>query len=97
MEIKYCESGDRRIAVGTGNRPIRWCRECYVKEHGAEFVQCKVTVADPRLEVACARTGKDVGRSGVVWLDPAETNIIALVYGGIVEEVPGKAKTPAKD
>lgn len=88
MDIKYCERDRcKKVAVGTGNRPVRWCRTHYVDEHGAEFVQCKVTVDDPNLAVACARTGADVGRGGIVWLDPVETQIMALVYGGIVEEI----------
>lgn len=97
MEIKFCERDDcRTIAVGTGIRPVRWCRPHYVEEHGAEFVQCKVTVDDPGLAVACARTGADIPRGGVVWLDPVETQIIGLVYAGIVEVIQDQPTPRAK-
>jgi hypothetical protein len=46
--------------------------------------------------IACARTGEDVERGGTVWLDPVETNIPALIYGGFIEAIPQAAKASAK-
>lgn len=95
MEIKFCVSGDGRIAVGTGKRPIRWCRPCYVTECGAAFQAWKVIVEAEDVEgIACAKTGETIGRGGTVWLDPAETHIPALVYAGFIEAIP-EAKAPA--
>ena len=104
--IKFCENGDKRIAVGTGIRPIRWCRPCYVKECGDQFEAWNVVIPhkamglDPEdMAIACARTGEDIS-TGTVWLDPVETSIEALVYGGLIEAIPAaapaaKAKTGA--
>ena len=101
MEIKFCESGDRKIAVGTGKRPIRWCRECYIKECGPEFEQWNVVIKhrelgieEENLGIACAKTGNTV-TAGPVWLDPVETNILANVYAGFIEAMP-EAKPAAK-
>jgi len=102
--IKFCESGDKRIAVGTGIRPIRWCRQCYVNECGDQFEQWKVVfrALSPAeredLAIACARTGEDIQAGGTVWLDPVETNIEALVYAGYIEavEAPKPAAKAAK-
>jgi hypothetical protein len=94
VEIKFCENEDGRIAVGTGIRPIRWCRACYVKECGPEFQAWKVIVqADDVDGIACAKTGETISRGGTAWLDPAETNIAALVYGAFIEAFP--AEKPA--
>lgn len=94
--IKFCESDDGRIAVGTGNRPVLWCRPCYVKECGGDFRAWRVIVdAEDEVEgIACAKTGEVIGRGGTVWLDPAETHIAALVYAGFIEALP--AAVPAK-
>jgi hypothetical protein len=101
VEIKFCESGDRKIAVGTGKRPIRWCRECYIEQCGPEFEEWNVVINHRELDVepeqlgvACAKTGNAVA-AGSVWLDPVETNILALVYMGFIEAIPA-AKAPAK-
>lgn len=95
MDIKFCESGDKKVAVGTGKRPIRWCRDCYVKECGPEFEAWKVTdlVNEDHgvRAIACAKTGEDIEAGGTVWLDPVETNIAALVYAGFIEALPVSA------
>lgn len=97
MEIKFCENGDGRIAIGTGKRPIRWCRPCYVKECGGDFQAWKVIVrADDVEGIACAKTGETITAGGTVWLDPAETNIAALVYAGFIEALPAPAPAAAK-
>jgi hypothetical protein len=103
--IKFCENGDKRVAVGTGKRPIQYCRPCYVKECGGEFQAWNVIIPhkalglDPEdMAIACAKTGEDIS-AGTVWLDPVETSIEALVYGGLIEAIPAapaaKAKTGA--
>lgn len=102
--IKFCVNGDGRIAVGTGIRPIKFCRPCYIAEHGPEFQQWKVVFRDQspaereELAIACAKTGEDIQAGGTVWLDPVETSIEALVYAGFVEavEVPKAAVKAAK-
>jgi hypothetical protein len=97
--IKFCVNGDGRIAVGTGNRPIKFCRPCYIDTHGPEFQQWKVVFRDQsaaereELAIACARTGEDIQAGDTVWLDPVETRIEALVYAGFVEAV--EAPKPA--
>jgi len=102
--IKFCKNGDGKIAVGTGKRPIEYCRPCYVKECGPEFQAWNVVIPhkelgiDPEdMAIACAKTGEDIS-AGTVWLDPVETSIPALVYGGLIEAIPAapaKAKTGA--
>lgn len=100
MEIKFCENGDKRVAVGTGKRPIRWCRACYVKECGPEFEAWKVTALVDESEdiegIACARTGEVITSGGTVWLDPKETAIAALVYQGVIEALPEPAPAKSK-
>ena len=70
MEIKFCEAeGCKKLAVGTGKRPIRWCREDYVKQCGPEFEAWRVTDLVRRSEsvdgIACAKTGEMVNGGGV--------------------------------
>jgi hypothetical protein len=104
MEIKFCESGDKKVAIGTGVRPIRWCRACYVTQCGDQFEEWNVVIShrelgidEENLGIACARTGETI-TSGTVWLDPVETNIAALVYAGFIEPVqaPKSAAKAAK-
>lgn len=104
MEIKFCEvDGCKKPAVGTGKRPIKYCRGDYVKQCGPEFEAWKVTAQVAQAEdidgIACAKTGEVISGGGTVWLDPAETNIPALVYAGHVEALPepapAKGKAPA--
>lgn len=99
--IKFCINEDGRIAIGTGNRPIEYCRLCYVATYGPEMVEVKVVIpyrdlgVDPdEMAIACAKTGEDIQSGGTAWLDPVETNVAALVYAGYVEIVPPAA--PAK-
>lgn len=98
--IKLCKNEDGQIAVGTGNRPIEFCRPCYVTEHGDEFQQFKVVFADQspgereELAIACAKTGEDIQAGGTVWLDPVETNILSLIYAHFVEAIPEAKATP---
>jgi hypothetical protein len=102
VEIKFCENGDGRIAIGTGKRPIRWCRPCYVQECGPEFEEWNVVVphrdlgVEPEeLGIACAKTGEMIS-AGSVWLDPAETHIASLVYAGFIAAIePAKAAPKA--
>jgi hypothetical protein len=96
--LKMCENEDGKPAIGTGNRPIKWCRDCYPKECGADFQAWKVTKVVGELEglegIACAKTGEAIQAGGTVWLDPAETHIQALQYAGFIEPLPATA--PAK-
>lgn len=92
--FKFCKNGDKKIAIGTGVRPIEYCRYCYVAEYGDQFEQWQVVFralsARERedIAIACARTGEDIQVGGTVWLDPVETNIPALVYAGFIEALP---------
>lgn len=95
-KIKFCANGDQRIAVGTGIRPMKFCRPCHVDAYQGEFQQWKVIVPDPEIAIACAKTGEDIGAGGTVWLDPVETNIPALVYAGFIEPVAAPAAKPAR-
>ncbi|BCJ45317.1 hypothetical protein GCM10010168_85860 [Actinoplanes ianthinogenes] len=96
MEIKLCENGDGRIAVGTGIRPIRYCRPCYIERFSGEFQQWNVVTPYPDTAVVCAKTGEDIERGGTVWLDPVETSIPALVYGGFIAPIEDPAPAKAK-
>lgn len=100
MEIKFCKMEDGKIAVGTGNRPTEFCRECYREVYADTFQQWKVVFRDQSAEereglaIACAKTGEDIQAGGTVWLDPVETHIPSLVYAGFIEALPKAA--PAK-
>jgi len=100
VEIKFCKNEDGKIAVGTGKRPIEFCRDCYRTERADEFQSWKVVFRDQNdeereaLAIACAKTGEDIQTGGTVWLDPVETHIPSLVYAGFIEALPKAA--PAK-
>lgn len=100
--IKFCKNDDGKIAIGTGKRPIEYCRPCYVKAYGGEFQAWNVIIPhkalgiDPEdMAIACAKTGEDIS-AGTVWLDPVETSIEALIYGGLIEAIPAAAPAKAK-
>jgi hypothetical protein len=94
MEIQFCVNDDGKIAVGTGNRPTEYCRDCYREAHADEFQQWKVVFRDQTAEereamaIVCAKTGEDIQAGGTVWLDPVETHIPSLVYAGFIEALP---------
>lgn len=103
MELKLCKNEDGKPAVGTGKRPIEFCRDCYRTERAEEFQQFKVVFRDQTAEereamaIACAKTGEDIQAGGTVWLDPVETNLLSLQYAGFIEPInPPKAKATAK-
>ncbi len=103
MEIKLCKMDDGKIAVGTGNRPIEFCRGCYVAVYGDQFKQFKVVIPwrefgidREDMAIACAKTGEDIYEGGTVWLDPAETSIPALLYAGYIAPVEEPAKPAPK-
>lgn len=82
-------------AIGAA-RSRKHCRTHYRSEVLADVDLVEATViadgVDPRgtpAAVADALTGEDVTLGNVVRLDPAETNILALIQGGIVELVAG--------
>lgn len=100
--LKLCENGDNKPAVGTGKRPRKWCRACYVAACSEEFVAFEVVIPHrdlgidaEDLMIACAKTGEDIS-AGTVWLDPVETSIGALIYAGFVRPIPAKASKPAR-
>jgi hypothetical protein len=100
--IKFCKNEDGRIAIGTGVRPIEYCRPCHIAAHQDEFQQWKVVIPwqemgidREALSIVCAKTGEDIYEGGTVWLDPVDTNIPALVYSGFIEALPkAAAKAP---
>lgn len=101
MDIKFCEAdGCKKVAVGTGKRPKKWCRGDYVKQCGPEFEAWRVTAAVDESEgidgVSCAKTGELITSGGTVWLDPKETIIVDLVYQGLIEALPEPAPAKAK-
>lgn len=93
-----CKIGDGRPAIGTGVRPIEYCRPCHVAAYEAEFQAWKVGAAVAQADdiegIACAKTGETIPAGGTVWLDPVDTNIPALQYAGFIEPLPAAA--PAK-
>lgn len=102
MEIKFCKNEDGRIAIGTGKRPVEYCRPCHVAAHESEFQQWKVVIPwremgidREDLSIVCAKTGEDIYEGGTVWLDPIETHIPALIYSGFIEALPPAAPVKA--
>lgn len=91
MDIKMCERGDYQPAVGTGKRPMRWCREHYLEEHGGEFVRAEVI---GELPVTDVRTSAEVEKGGTVELDPEETHVGQLVYAGAIRVLPPEQSSP---
>ncbi len=95
--LKLCENEDGKPAIGTGIRPIRFCRPCHVKEYADQFQAWKVSAIVGQVDdiegIACAKTGETIGAGGTVWLDPVDTSIPALQYAGFIEPLPA---TPAK-
>lgn len=99
--IKFCKKDDGKIAIGTGIRPIEYCRAHYIEVYGPEFQAWNVIIPhremgiEPeQMGIACAKTGEAVP-AGTVWLDPVETHIPALVYGGLIEAIPQAEPTKA--
>lgn len=101
--IKFCVFDKcKAVAVGTGIRPVKYCRRHYREVHDAEFEVWNVVIdhralgVDPeQFGIACVRTGESVPQ-GPVWLDPVETNIAALVHAGFIEAAPAAAKATAE-
>lgn len=102
---KFCTvSGCYEIAVREP-RSQNHCRGHYATEilSGVELIRFEVT-AQPRFVggkarrpgVVDARTGQTVHAGGVVELDPAGTNIAALVAAGLGKVVPGPAAEATK-
>lgn len=87
-------------AIGAA-RSRKHCREHYRTEvlAGVELVAAEVLAGfgsrGETAAVADAFTGEDVTFGNVVRLDPAETNILALVQGGIVKVLPSPAAEAA--
>lgn len=94
---KFCKLGDYQVAI-KGARSDEYCRDHYNSEILArvDLVKFEVTAESPKARVTDARTQVSHGRGSVVELDPAETNIAALVAAGLGKVVPSKpASKPA--
>lgn len=94
--IKFCKADDGKIAIGTGIRPVEYCRAHYVATYGDQFQAWTVIAPYDDVAIACAKTGEDIERGGTVWLDPVETNIPALVYGQFIEAIPAAPARAAR-
>lgn len=97
---KFCKLDDYEVAI-KGARSGEYCRSHYNSEilAGVDLVKFEVTAASPMARVTDARTQVSHGRGNVVELDPAETNIAALVAAGlgkVVKPEPKPAKPAAK-
>jgi hypothetical protein len=105
---EFCAEDDcYEVAVGFGRwegrgalrndhpkRPRR-CRPHHLAAIAGQIVRCQV-IAPEDLAIVDVRTGRDVAAPDVVELDPAETNIAALVAGGLVKVLASDAKAAAK-
>lgn len=92
MPAKFCRvDGCYNVAIGAARSRVH-CRPHYNSDvlKGVELVKFEVTAG----AVTDARTQVSHGKGNVVELDPAETNIAALVAGGLGKVV--AAKAPAK-
>lgn len=98
MPAKFCaKDGCMRVAV-RAPRSSELCRECYNADimPTVEMVMFRVT-ATSGAKVTDARTQQSRGNGHVVELDPAETNVAALVAAGLGEVVvDAKPARPAK-
>ena len=95
MKPKLCRMDDYQPAVKAA-RSSDYCREHY-NSHvlaGVELVKFEVTADKGR--VTDARTQVWHGKGHVVEVDPAETNIAALVASGVGKVVQAKPKTADK-
>lgn len=91
MPAKFCVMPEcYEVAVGAA-RSRDHCRDHYNSEvlAGVDLIRFEVTA--PAGRVTDARTQTSHGRGAVVELDPAETNIPALVAAGL-----GKVVVPPK-
>ena len=106
MEIAFCAApGCHEVAVGHGywqgrganrnpysRRPADMCRAHHIERIEGDLVRCEVV---GNAAITDVRTGRSVGRGGVVELDPVETNLAQLVHAGHIKVVPA-AKAAAK-
>lgn len=99
MAAKFCvKDGCYEVAVAAA-RSREHCRTHYNTEvlAGVDLVRFEVTAESSKARVTDARTQVSHGRGSVVELDPAETNIAALVAAGLGKVVPSKpASKPVK-
>lgn len=106
--VRFCSHGECFEAAIRGARATDKCRTHYRELLAAadDLVACEVTTTPEGLNgeasgVTDAITNETVRPGGTVTLDPRETNIAALVAGGIVRVIPSPAakalKGKAKD
>lgn len=96
MPAKFCTMPEcHDVAVGAA-RSRDHCRTHYLSEvlAGVDLVRFEVTAAAGR--VTDARTQVSAGKGAVVELDPAETNVAALVAAGLGKVVVAHPKTSKK-
>lgn len=94
MVPKFCKMGDYQPAI-KAVRSDEHCREHYNSEvlAGVELLRFEVTAETGR--VTDARTQVSHGKGSTVDLDPAETNVAALVAAGLGRVVPAEQKPAA--
>jgi hypothetical protein len=94
VPAKFCAvPGCQQVAVKTA-RTTTLCRQCYNTTvlPTVGLVWLEVTGPAP---VTDARTQQSAGKGSVVALDPAETNVAALVAGGAGKVVDAPAHVKA--
>lgn len=99
--VSFCTGPNCFEAAIKTKRSASLCRT-HTREllaKATDLVVCQVVPSEGRrgeqAGVTDAMTNETV-RSGPVTLDPLETNIAALVYGGIVKVAPSKAAEAVK-
>jgi hypothetical protein len=103
MPAKFCaEDGCYEVAIGAA-RSRDHCRPHYrdLVLKDVELIRCQVVCAasgrnGERAGVTDARTNVTVYAPGIVELDPAETNIAAVVAAGAVKVLAKDAKVDKK-
>lgn len=98
MSAKFCAtSGCFEVAIGAA-RSRDLCRTHYrdLLAKSTDLVKCEVVASHgsrgQSAGVTDCVTNETVRFGGTVTLDPRETNIAALVAGGIVKVIPSKEK-----
>jgi hypothetical protein len=93
--VKFCAVADCYEVAIRGGRTTDYCRGHYrsqVLTDAADLLNCEVISgfgsAGQSSGVTDCVTNETVRRAGVVRLDPTETNVAALVAGGIVKVRP---------
>lgn len=101
--VRFCSQPDCYDVAVKAARSSDLCRGHYRSEvlaHATDLVTCEVLASEGRrgelAGVTDCVSNETVRHGGTVTLDPRETNIAALVAGGTVKVVPGKAAERVK-